>query len=127
MGIQPEHGLQYYVSSRNPAARNWNETYGVTRNFTLLFSVPDLMVTETVPLVAPAGTVAVRKEFDPFVNAAVVPLKLTAVTVERLPPRMVMVAPALPVAGSSFTNAWRPLLKLKTVPSSPVPPPLVTP
>jgi hypothetical protein len=49
------------------------QTYGCTRKGTLLFSVPAGVVTVTVPVVAPEGTVVVISELETTVNAAAVP------------------------------------------------------
>lgn len=92
-----------------------------TRNFALLFSVLDDVVTSTKPVVAPAGTVAMIRVSDVTVNAAAVPLNVTLVALERLSPRICTVLPTLPDDSSVLTNGFSPTDKLKSVPL-PVPP-----
>lgn len=53
--------------------------YGSTRKGTLLESVSVGVVTWTVPVVAPAGTVAVMSARETTVNVAAVPSKVTLV------------------------------------------------
>ena len=86
--------------------------YGVTRKTTLLTSVPCDVVTLTLPVVAPAGTVVVISELDTTVNVAITPLKLTLVAPVKLFPKIVTLAPILPEEGSVSTNALRPVLRL---------------
>ena len=64
------------------------EITGVTRKVTLLESVPPGVVTWTLPVVAPLGTVVVISEAETTVNVAAVPLKLTLVEPVRFVPRM---------------------------------------
>ena len=52
---------------------------GVTRKFMLLFKSPLGIATVTIPVFAPAGTVAVRKVSDDILNVAAVPLNETPV------------------------------------------------
>lgn len=89
---------------------------GVTRNTTLLLSVPAGVTTVTLPVVAPAGTVVVISELDTTVNVAAVPLKLTLVVPVRLFPRIFTVFPTFPEVGSVSTKGPRPTAKLKIVP-----------
>jgi hypothetical protein len=90
--------------------------YGIW-NATLLSSVvPVKVVTVTVPLVAPVGTVVVISEAETTLNVAAVPLKLTAVAPFRFVPRMVTLVRTLPDAGTVSTNAPSPVARLKTVP-----------
>jgi hypothetical protein len=53
--------------------------YCVTWKTTLLKSVPQGVITWTVPVVAPAGTVVVISDANSTLNAAATPLKLTLV------------------------------------------------
>jgi hypothetical protein len=100
----------------------WQEAdcYG-TRKGTLLESVPPGVTTWTVPVVAPAGTVAVIKVGDFTVKVAVAPLKVTLVAPVRSLPRILTAAPTAPEVGCVSTNGERPTERLKTVPSSPFP------
>src|SRR5579863_150119 len=87
----------------------------VTRNATLLLSM-FLVVTSTVPVVAPDGTFVSISEFEMTLNFAAVPLKLTPLAPVRSVPRILMAAPTLPEFGSVSTNGPRPTDRLKTVP-----------
>ena len=82
--------------------------YGVTWNALLLLRVPLGVITLTVPLVAPAGTVVVISVAETTVNVAAVPLKLTPVVPVRFVPRMMTAAPTSPDAGSVCTNGPMP-------------------
>jgi hypothetical protein len=93
--------------------------YGVTRNTTLLLSVPLGVVTSTVPVVAPVGTVAVISELDATLKVAALPLKVTLVAPVRSVPRIFTAAPTVPEVGSVSTNEPRPADRLKTVPQPP--------
>jgi len=64
--------------------------YGITRNATLLDRVPPGVVTVTVPVVAPVGTVVSISVFDITVKVAAMPLKLTAVVVFRFELKILM-------------------------------------
>jgi hypothetical protein len=65
-----------------------------------LVDVPPGVVTETGPVVAPAGTVAVIWALESTVNdVAVTPLNLTALAPVRLVPVITTVAPTAPLAG----------------------------
>ena len=101
--------------------------YGVTRKIMLLLSDRAGVVTTTLPLVAPLGTVAEISVFETTVNAAGVPLKLTAVALAKLLPRTRTFAPTWAEVGSVSTNGATPMDKLKTVPRLLAPPPLVVP
>jgi hypothetical protein len=71
--------------------------WGITRNALLLVSVPREVVTVTEPVVAPLGTVAVRKVGDfTATKALVVPLKETVEEGVKFCPRNSMVFPTLP-------------------------------
>jgi hypothetical protein len=94
---------------------NGSRYYFVTRNTTLLLSV-FLVVTSTVPVVAPDGTFVSISEFETTLNFAAVPLKLTLVAPVRSVPRILMAAPTLPEFGSVSTNGPRPTDRLNTVP-----------
>jgi hypothetical protein len=79
--------------------------YGATRKDTLLESVPLGVTTWTLPVVAPAGTVAAIWELETTLKTAAMPLKLTLEAPVRSVPRMLMAAPTSPEAGSVFTSA----------------------
>jgi len=74
---------------------------GITVKLPALVPVPDGVVAEMVPLVAPAGTLAVSWVVDVtaiFANPTSVPLNFTDETFTKLVPVIVMVAPTtLPV------------------------------
>src|SRR6266852_5454019 len=94
------------------------EIVGVTRKFTLLVKVwgPGV-VTLTLPVVAPLGTVVlIAVPVELTVNVAFVPLKVTLVEPVKLFPRIVTYAPTLPEVGSVSTNGPSPTERLKTVP-----------
>lgn len=93
-----------------------NLLQGLTRKGTLLESVPCGITTWTLPVVAPAGTVAPIKELEITLKTAAVPLKVTLVAPVRLVPRISTTAPALPEVGCVSTNGPRPTDRLKTVP-----------
>src|ERR1017187_5038101 len=69
------------------------EITGVTRKARLLKSVPPGVVTRTLPVVAPAGTVVEISEAETTVNAAAVPLKLTLVAPVRFVPKILIESP----------------------------------
>jgi len=85
--------------------------YG-TRKGTLLESAPPGVITWTVPVVAPTGTLVVISEADFTVKTAAVPLKVTLLAPVRSVPKIVALAPALPEVGSASTNAPRPTDRL---------------
>ena len=69
-------------------------------NTELLDALPVAVVTETAPVVAPAGTVAVREVPDPVENVvAGVPLKETPDTSDRPEPLIVTLVPTAPCVG----------------------------
>ena len=94
-----------------PLAGEKLEIVGVTRNITLLESVPPL-VTTCIVVVAPAGTVVAMSEPDTLVNVALVPLKVTLVVPVRLFPRIVTGLPTLPEVGTALTNGCKPTSRL---------------
>jgi hypothetical protein len=63
--------------------------------------VPAGVLTRIVPLVAPAGTVATIRFEDSKEKAAATPLKVTEVTVARLPPSMKTGVPGGPALGEN--------------------------
>ena len=67
--------------------------------------VPPGVVTVTLPVVAPAGTVAVIWVPELTVNVAAVPLKLTAVAPVRLVPVITTEVPAVPLVGLRLLSA----------------------
>ena len=95
---------------------NRSKCHFVTRNATLLLSVPLLVVTSTVPVVAPDGTSVVISDFDMTLNFAAVPLKVTLVAPLKSVPRILTAVPTLPESGSVSTNGPRPTDRLNTVP-----------
>jgi hypothetical protein len=84
--------------------------HGVTTNFVLVLSVPLALVTLTVPVVAPVGTVVVISVFDTTLKLAAVPLNVTLVAPVRLFPRILTGVPTLPEPGCVSTNAPSPIL-----------------
>ena len=64
----------------HPSSR---KLYGLTRNTTLLLSVPVLVVTTTLPVVAPLGTLARIWVLEITRNVAATPLKVTLVEPSR--------------------------------------------
>jgi hypothetical protein len=102
--------------------------YG-TRNSTLLVNVvPLAVVTWTLPVVAPLGTVVLMEVPNlEIVKLAAVPLKVTLVEPVSLFPRIVTFVPTVPVVGFVSTNGLRPTDRLKTVPSLSAPPSALVP
>jgi hypothetical protein len=94
---------------------NRPEHYGITRKATLLLSVLLAVVTSTVPVVAPIGTVVLMLVLDAL-NVAPAPLKVTLVAPFRLFPKIVTFLPTLPEVGFVSTNGLSPTDKLKSVP-----------
>jgi hypothetical protein len=115
----PRGGLVSFVSDL--------ESYGVTRNSTLLLSMPLSVVTLTVPVVAPVGTEVLISELEFEIMVAVVPLKVTLVAPVRLVPRILTSAPTLPEVGWVSTKGFKPVDRLKMVPQPPVQAVLVPP
>jgi ligand-binding SRPBCC domain-containing protein len=56
-------------------------------------SVPDGVLTLTLPLVAPTGTAVLISEIETTVNFAGTPLKLTWLAAVRLVPRILTIVP----------------------------------
>src|SRR5580658_2715954 len=100
---------------------------GSTRNATLVASAPLGVVTRTLPLVTPVGTVAAIRVGETTVKTAGVPLKVTLVAPARLVPKIRTVNPTLPEVGTVLTNGPSPTDKLKMVPKTPAPPSNVDP
>jgi len=77
------------------------------------YSIRELgMVTSTIPVVAPVGTVIFIADAAETVNVAGVPLNVTLIAVVSLVPRILTAAPALPEVGSVCTNGCRPMTSL---------------
>src|SRR5262249_27281271 len=93
------------------------QNQGFTRKTTLLLSVPLGVVTWTLPVVAPVGTVVLISVRETTVNLAGVPLKVTLVAPVRLVPKIWTGFPTLAEVGFVSTKGPRPADKLKTVPS----------
>ena len=66
---------------------------GINRKSRLLMSVPDGVLTLTLPLVAPTGTAVLISEIETTVNFAGTPLKLTWLAPVRLVPRILTIVP----------------------------------
>jgi hypothetical protein len=79
---------------------------------TLLDNVPLPVVTSIVPVVAPAGTVALMSVAETTVNVAGVPLKLTLVVPVRPFPKIEITRPAAPKPGFARTKAPSPTDRL---------------
>ena len=74
----------------------------MTLKFCALVAVPPGVVTLTLPVVAPAGTVAEIDEAELTVKmVALVPLNLTAVAPFKLVPVIETFVPTLPLVGES--------------------------
>jgi hypothetical protein len=101
---------------------NGSMCHFVTRKTTLLLSVSLGVVTSTVPVVAPVGTLVVIKEAETTLKTAAVPLNVTLVAPIRSVPRILTAAPTPPAVGSVFTNGPRPTDRLKSLPSLFAPP-----
>jgi hypothetical protein len=93
----------------------------------LLSFVPLEVVTITVPLDVPLGTVVVISVAETTLNVAAIPSKLTVVAPVRFVPRIVTLFPAAPDAGMVLTNGPSPVLRLKIVPLAVLPPSWVNP
>jgi hypothetical protein len=89
--------------------------------------VPPGVVTSTVPVVAPDGTVAVTSVAETTLKVAALPLKVTDVVPVRSVPRTMTVVPTAPIVGTVSTNGPRPTDMLKIVPSLLGPPLAVAP
>ncbi len=103
------------------------EMVGVTGKFSLLVNVRLGVVTLTLPVIAPLGTLVLISVLETTVNVAAVPLKVTLVEPSRLFPKIMTAVPTLPEVGSVSTNGPSPTDWLKTVPSLLVPPNIVVP
>ena len=90
--------------------------YLVTTNCGLLLSVPEGVTTETLPVVAPSGTLALMYVSDSTVNAAATPLNVTLVDPVRPLPRMMMFCPTLPATGTGCTEGPMPFNNWKIEP-----------
>ena|SRR5438445_30300 len=97
---------------------------GRTRNLTLLVRVPVGVVTVTNPVVAPAGTVVIRKVFDRIVNVAGVPLNFTLLVPVNPPPKIPILTPTFPEVVTSFTKGTKATFRLYNTPADPWPPPV---
>src|ERR1700730_15200127 len=110
------------LPGRNPTC------HGHTLKSPSLTSVPAGVVTWTLPVVTPEGTLARIRVFETTLKIAGVPLKLTAVAPLRSVPKISMRSSAAPKEGWSLTNGPRPTDRLYIVPqlkgqiSSVVPP-----
>jgi len=82
----------------------------------LLLSVLLGVITVTVPVVAPVGTVVLIWVPETTVKVAALPLKLTLVAPFRFVPRILTVAPTLPELGTGSTNGLSPMDRRKIVP-----------
>lgn len=96
----------------------------VTVNITPLCKIPLGVVTETKPVIAPAGTVVVILESLTKVNGASTPLNCTSETPVKPAPVIVTRVPTGPVSGVSAVIAGTMTLKLEAL--FPVPPGFVT-
>jgi len=74
--------------------------------------VPLDVVTWIVPEVALLGTVALMNVSETRVNLAGIPLIVTLVVPVRLFPKIPIVDPVLPAAGSGSTNGPKPMDRL---------------
>src|SRR5579872_550126 len=92
------------------------DDYWVTTNCGLLLRVPDGVTTETFPVVAPAGTVALMYVSDTTVKLACTPLNRTPVVPVRFFPRMRTRFPTFAPVGTVSAIGLRPVESLKTVP-----------
>ena len=91
---------------------------GATAKFAVLVAVPAAVVTPILPNVAPAGTVAVILVDELTVNAAAVPLNVTAVAPVKFAPLTTTLAPGAPLAGVNpvIRGATMKLVALVAVP-----------
>src|SRR5208283_513277 len=107
------------ISTRCPAGPFAGENFlicGLTRNGTLVWSLPPLaVVTVILPVVAAGGSLVLISEFL-AVNLAAVPLKLTLVEPFSPLPRMVTLDPTRPEASCVSTNGASPTDRLNSVP-----------
>src|SRR5271155_160381 len=101
---------------------NGSKCHFATRNAKLLLSVPLGVVTSTVPVVAPVGTVVLISELETTLKPAAAPLKVMLVAPVRFVPKTITFLPTLPDVGSVPTNGPSPTLNLKAVPWFEAPP-----
>src|SRR6266542_499919 len=80
-----------------------------TVNAVALVAVPPGVLTETGPLAAPTGTVAVIWETELTVNVVRTPLKRTASASEKFAPEIVTVSPTAPRTGANAVTAGAPI------------------
>ena len=99
----------------------------MANNVALRVMLPLGVVSWTVPVVAPEGTVVMICDGETTVKAAEAPLKLTLVVPVRLVPRILIRAPTLPDPGSVSIKGPRPVSRRKMVPSFLEPPTRVVP
>ena len=78
--------------------------YGITRKFTLLVSVPLGVVTWTMPVMAPRGTVVVISVLETTLKTAAAPLNVTLVVPFNLFPKIMTLVPAVPDIGAVSTQ-----------------------
>lgn len=93
----------------------------------LLLSVRRGVVTATLPLVEPGGTLVLISVLDTTVNVAAVSPKVTLVVPVRLFPKTMTSVPASPDVGIVSTNGPSPTDSRNTVPLPLVPPSEVVP
>ena len=84
---------------RTPLVGEKEAMTGTSMKACELVTVPEELVTEIGPLVAPLGTVAVIWESETTVNVAEVPLKATRVAPVYWAPLMVTLVPTGPLVG----------------------------
>jgi hypothetical protein len=94
------------VAPLAPLVGENDETVGgaKTVRVALDVTVPEGVVTEIGPLVAPAGTTAVSCVSEPWVKVAAAPLNVTAVAPVRCAPVMSTVAPAVALCGEKLAT-----------------------
>jgi hypothetical protein len=99
---------------------------GVTENEAALVTVPADVVTEILPLVAPAGTVALILVALATVNTAPVPLNLTELALENPIPSIATAVPTLPLFGEKPVMVRPAPVTVKLMGLVPVPAGVVT-
>src|SRR5919108_882426 len=100
--------------------------FGATLKFAALWAVFARFVTEILPVVAPAGTVALIDVADRIVNVVTaVPLNVTSVTEFRFVPLIVTSAPVGALAGVKAVIVGA-LITMKSVALIPVPSVVIT-
>jgi hypothetical protein len=92
---------------------------GRTMNAFVVPTIPAGVLTETRPLVASSGTIAVISFAEAFTKLPKTPSNLTSVTSARFVPRMTTLLPAIPLAGVKpvILGAAINLVVLKPVPA----------